>query len=100
MTRRTKCRLRGSLTRFGAPQAAVDFENDTTLLDAIAAAAHAVGLTTWDIHDAALDHGTVVPLWFLAEAGWDGRTVVLALNYPGSGLEPLFGQAVARAASR
>ena len=35
------------------------------------------GLEVWWWRDAELDHGTVVPLWHLADAGWRGPTVVI-----------------------
>jgi AmmeMemoRadiSam system protein A len=45
-----------------------------------------------------LDHGAMVPLWFLQEAGWRGPTVILGLNWPGAGGLRGLGQAIAAAA--
>ena len=45
-----------------------------------------------------LDHGALVPLWFLAEAGWKGPTVIASLNYPGEGGCTSFGEAIGAAA--
>jgi aromatic ring-opening dioxygenase LigB subunit len=39
-----------------------------------------------------------VPLWFLAEAGWHGPTVLLSLNYPGEGGLRELGESIATAA--
>ena len=39
-----------------------------------------------------------MPLWFLAEAGWAGPTVVLSLNYPEDGGLSKLGEAIAAAA--
>jgi AmmeMemoRadiSam system protein A len=91
-------KLEGSFAQFHAPGAQVSFPNDTQLADAIIAEARGRGLDTWMIDDQPLDHGALVPLWFLARAGWAGATVVLSLNYPeGGGLVEL-GEAIAAAA--
>lgn len=92
-------RLRGSFVDFGAADCGVDLPNDAELVAAIATQAQAVGVKTWDITGRALDHGALVPLWYLADAGWRGPTVVLSLNYPqAGGLEEL-GRAIAAAAA-
>ena len=44
--------------------------------EAITAEARARKLPTWEIHHHGLDHGALVPLWFLAEAGWRGPTYI------------------------
>jgi len=74
-------RIRGSLWRFGAPEAAVDLPADEPLAAAIAEEATLRGVDTWWLHDAELDHGAVVPLWHLADAGWRGPTILFGLNY-------------------
>jgi AmmeMemoRadiSam system protein A len=91
-------RLRGSLAQFNAPGAQVSLPNDLPLASAIATEATRRGLATWMIDSGALDHGALVPLWFLAEAGWSGPTVVLSLNYPGEGGLGELGEAIAAAA--
>ena len=93
-------RISGSLAQFGAPAAAVDLPVDKSLGTAIAEEAGSRGLNIWWLHDAELDHGAVVPLWHLADAGWRGPTVLIGLNYPGEpGLAEL-GEAIAGAARR
>jgi AmmeMemoRadiSam system protein A/AmmeMemoRadiSam system protein B len=92
--------LQGSFAQFGTPQAAVSLPLDQPLIRAITAEAHARDLETWPIHDYPLDHGALVPLWFLAEAGWTGPTVVVGLNYPGDGGLIAFGEAIAAAAQK
>ncbi len=91
-------RLQGSLAQFNAPGALVSLPNDTPLANAIATEATRRGLATWMIDSRALDHGALVPLWFLAEAGWSGPTVVLGLNYPDDGGLEELGEAIAAAA--
>jgi AmmeMemoRadiSam system protein A len=88
-------RLGGSLAQFNAPGAQVSLPNDRPLADAIAAEANGRGLATWMIDSGVLDHGALVPLWFLAKAGWTGPTIVLGLNYPDEGGLGELGEAIA-----
>ncbi|MDD5138969.1 MAG: AmmeMemoRadiSam system protein A [Verrucomicrobiales bacterium] len=92
-------RLEGAFTQFNAPHARVSLPNDQPLIEAIVAEAQAGGVETWLIHNRSLDHGALVPLWFLAGAGWSGPTVVLSLNnHDEYGLTKL-GEVIAAAAS-
>jgi MEMO1 family protein len=93
-------RLFGTLRHFGAPDEAVDFPTDASLSDQIAHHAGQRGLRTGAIPGTELDHGAVVPLWFVAEAGWSGQVVVLALSATGDSRVVKFGEAVAEAAGR
>jgi MEMO1 family protein len=92
-------RFHGSLVQFGADAAdtEIDLPADRKLRDAIEACCHAAGIPTWAIPGQPLDHGAVVPLCFLQEAGWDGPTVLLSLNYPGEGMLEELGAAIAEA---
>jgi aromatic ring-opening dioxygenase LigB subunit len=74
-------RLQGNLGRFGAPQAAVDLPNDPEALAALERAAEAHRVETWTIPSEPLDHGAVIPLWFVQEAGWDGPTSIASLPW-------------------
>ena len=91
-------RLQGYLAQFNAPGAQVSLPNDTELAHAIVTEAKIRDLATWMIDDRTLDHGALVPLWFLAEAGWAGPTIVLSLNYPEDGGLRELGEAIAAAA--
>jgi AmmeMemoRadiSam system protein A len=91
-------RLQGSLAQFGAAGAQVSLPNDTEMARAIVTEAKSRDLSTWMIQDQALDHGALVPLWFLAQAGWAGPTIVLSLNYPEDGGLGQLGEAIAAAA--
>jgi MEMO1 family protein len=73
-------RLRGSLTAFGFPHLAIDLPVDSLLVDTLAALSARRGVDTVSVTKCSLDHGATVPLWFAAEAGWNGPTVVVALN--------------------
>ena len=74
-----KKRLHGTLGTFGCPWITVDLIGDGAFATALAAAAAALSQVSWPIHEPQLDHGAVVPLWFLAEAGWRGPTTVVSL---------------------
>jgi MEMO1 family protein len=93
-------RLFGTLKAFGAHEEGVDFPNDASLARQIAHYAAQRGVRTGPIADLALDHGTVVPLWFIAETGWTGPIVVLALSLAEDSELVEFGEAVAEAAAR
>jgi aromatic ring-opening dioxygenase LigB subunit len=73
-------RLEGSFEQFGAPQAHLSFPNDVRLAETIAVEAQLRNVAVWAIHQPRLDHGALVPLWFLAGAGWQGPTVIISLD--------------------
>lgn len=91
--------MRGTFTEFSAPGIAVSLPLDQLLARSISSEAHARDLATWSIHRCPLDHGAMVPLWFLIEAGWNGPTVVLSLNYPEADGLIALGEAIAAAAA-
>jgi AmmeMemoRadiSam system protein A len=91
-------RLQGSFAQFNASRAHVSLPNATQFAHAIVTEAKTRDLATWMIHGRTLDHGALVPLWFLAEAGWTGPTIVLGLNYPEDGGLSELGEAIAAAA--
>ena len=91
--------LQGSFVEFGAPQVQVSLPNDSRLANALAIEAQSRAVAVWAIHNYRLDHGALVPLWFLAEAGWTGPTVILSLNYSDDGGLISLGEAIAAAAN-
>jgi MEMO1 family protein len=91
-------RVSGSLAQFGAPTAAVDLPADEALAGNIADEARLRGLELWRLRETELDHGAVVPLWHLADAGWSGPTVLLGLNYPGEPGMAELGEAISATA--
>lgn len=66
--------LAGSFSQFGAAQLRLNFETDQVLLTAIK---EAIDGTV--PNRAELDHGALIPLYFLQKAGWSGKIVVLAM---------------------
>lgn len=101
--------LEGSLARFGAPGVGVAYQNDLQLLAAIELEADKAGIRTirLDEHGAAaygvsadLDHGALVPLYFLAKNGVRLPLVHLTFGHLASQQLFAFGQAVQRALLR
>jgi AmmeMemoRadiSam system protein A len=93
-------RLHGSLGRFGSPEDQVDLPLDRGFADRLEAEAAQRGLRTWRITHEPLDHGALVPLCYLASAGWRGPTLVVGLNHPGEGGLDELGHAIAAAAQK
>jgi aromatic ring-opening dioxygenase LigB subunit len=92
-------RLRGSLTTFGFPQLAIDLPADALLADKVHMLCARRGLHTVSITECPLDHGATVPLWFAAEAGWKGPTVVVAVNPTYQNTLVSLGETIAEAAA-
>ncbi|MBQ4410234.1 MAG: AmmeMemoRadiSam system protein A [Firmicutes bacterium] len=91
---------KGSFRQFHAPLVRFSEQYDTELVGRICALADAAGFPAGTLgeRDAALDHGTMVPLWFIRNKYQGGKIVRIGL----SGL-PLtdhyrFGQMIAQAA--
>lgn len=92
----------GSLASFGEPWVGVTFAGDPPMASALAHHLNAHGIATWamDCKEHKVDHGAVVPLWFLAEAGWNGPTLVVGLGLPDDyGIQEL-GHALAACAAQ
>jgi AmmeMemoRadiSam system protein A len=89
----------GSLARFNAPELAVDLPNDSAMITELMTASDEHGANLWFIEDGDLDHGAVVPLWFLQEAGWNGPTTILSLKDAANGGLEKLGKAIAKAAT-
>jgi aromatic ring-opening dioxygenase LigB subunit len=89
-------RLWGDFRDFGAPQVSIDLPISPAVGDVEAAAA-ARGLATHPVRSQRLDHGAMVPLHFVIEAGWAGPTILLALPWEGG--DPAMGEAIAEAMS-
>lgn len=67
----------GDLSQFGAPDARISLPVDDAWLERFSQHFSEVVL----LGDESLDHGAMVPLHFLCEAGWRGSTVVLGLPW-------------------
>ncbi len=93
-------RIGGSFARFGFPGLRLELPGAPDAAREVRAAAERRGLRCWSAEGQDLDHGTLVPLSFLVEAGWRGATLVIALPYPGTGSEAEMGGAIREAAAR
>ena len=93
------CGAVGSMSAFGAPQVRIEVQYDTSLRDEIVHRAESAGLKagTLSQRDPTLDHGVLIPLYFLRKAGVTCPIVRMGL----SGFPPLahyrLGQCVAEA---
>jgi AmmeMemoRadiSam system protein A/AmmeMemoRadiSam system protein B len=92
--------MQGAFDQFNVPDETVSLPLDSQLAQTIADESHRRQLATWTIHRCPLDHGALVPLWFLAEAGWAGPAVVLSLNDPEANGLVALGEAIAAAAAK
>ena len=90
----------GSLARFGASHASVRLPGVAALTATLRETAAARGIETANLPASQLDHGSVVPLWHLAQAGWDGPTVVIALAMEDNSRVAELGECVAAVATQ
>ncbi len=95
----SETRIEGSFAQFNAPEVRVSLPNDRPLAKAISDEAESRNVNTWLIRHHPLDHGALVPLWFLAQAAWAGPTVLISLNYQDEGGLTRLGEAIAAAAN-
>ncbi|MBM4269142.1 MAG: AmmeMemoRadiSam system protein A [Deltaproteobacteria bacterium] len=91
-------RIEGSFARFGFPDVSVELPGGALQAAAVADCAARIGLECWAAPGADLDHGSLVPLTFLARAGWSGPTLIVSLPHPGADGEARMGEAIAEAA--
>lgn len=90
--------LSGDFAEFLAPNVKLSFKNDPDLLEAIKDAAPQEGVEFLKLgRDYPLDHGALVPLYYLREAGWDGPTVVIGFTMQPIDKHLAFGRAIRRA---
>lgn len=99
--------VEGNLRNFGAPQVSLRRDNDLALARSIIARAKAMGLPAVGIDESlareyrarSLDHGTIVPLWFLHLAGVKCPLVPVAMGMLPPPSLYAFGRAIREAAS-
>jgi MEMO1 family protein len=89
--------LRGSFSRFGAPEVKTDAPLDRELFNIIASTSKNHGYDLIPLENHYLDHGTTVPLYFLQQNGWVGRIVALGYSYLSNKDHLNFGAAIKRA---
>ena len=98
-TARATAELRGDFRDFYAPQVSLTFKNDLEMIDAIKRAATREGVELRELSgDHPLDHGAMVPLYYLREAGWSGPVVVIGFTMLENEKHLAFGRAIREAA--
>lgn len=97
-TARSTNHLTGDFRDFRAPAIRLTFPNDLGLVDAIKQSASIEGVEL-RLHDRdyPLDHGALVPLYYLHKAGWRGQTVVIGFTLQSNESHLAFGRAIANA---
>jgi len=91
-------RLRGDMAAFGAPEVAVEYENDQGLARALLRECEAAGVPAVGVEVDELDHGISVPLYYFQQAGVDCQVVPVGMGFLGRQELYRFGACVRRAA--
>lgn len=71
--------LTGTFANFGAPEVQLEFENDIEFIDELNEKIKDDFIKLNDISSKHLDHGSLVPLYYISKAGYKGKIVVI--NY-------------------
>lgn len=99
-TARSTKELRGDFHDFNAPDVELTFPNDLELIKAIAATAREEGVELKELaRDYPLDHGALVPLYYIREAGWVGPAAVFGFTEQSNDAHLAFGRAIANGAA-
>ncbi|MEN3331541.1 MAG: hypothetical protein V7641_906 [Blastocatellia bacterium] len=99
-TARASRELHGDFGDFLAPQVQLAFANDLELLNAVERCASAAGVMFARLaRDYPLDHGALVPLYYLHEAGWRGPVAVFGFTMQDNHRHVAFGRVIAQAAA-
>ena len=95
-------RAKGDLGRFGAPQVSIEKEYDTELVEMISDLAFEADIRAGSLgeKDAQLDHGALVPLYFIEQQFRDYRLIRVSISGQTLISHYRFGQLIARAAKR
>jgi len=92
--------LYGDFANFRAPKTVIEARLDEELLKAIYEEAQLGHYEVLGLGDCDLDHGTLVPLYFLQHNGWHGRVVALGYSFISNEDHLRFGACIAHAAIR
>jgi MEMO1 family protein len=99
-TARASRELQGDLRDFDAPRVRLAFANDLELLDEVERSAGTAGVNFVRLaRDHPLDHGALVPLYYLHEAGWRGPVAVFGFTAQNNQRHLAFGRVIERAAA-
>ncbi|MFY9572755.1 MAG: AmmeMemoRadiSam system protein B [Blastocatellia bacterium] len=99
-TARSTETVSGDFREFLVPAVRLSFDNDLELLRAIKLDAAAQGVAFIELQgEHPLDHGALVPLYYLYEAGWRGRVAVIGFTFQSNDAHLAFGRSIANAAA-
>lgn len=99
-TARSTAQVEGDFREFNAPAVKLTFPNDLDMVDAIKQAATIEGVELrLHARDYRLDHGAMVPLYYLHQAGWRGPIVVIGFTLQSNDKHLALGRAIANAAA-
>lgn len=87
--------LAGDFGRFGCPEVAVSAAGSPRAALEVERQATKAGLRLFSLPEGALDHGAMVPLWFLRRAGLACPVLLMSLPYPGDQGHERMGRALA-----
>jgi MEMO1 family protein len=98
-TARSTTHLAGDFREFQAPNVRLTFPNDLEMIATLkrTAAREGVEFRMLD-RDYPLDHGALVPLYYLQQAGWNGPVIALGVTNRSNETHLAFGRAIGRAA--
>lgn len=82
-------RVGGDLSAFRAPQASVSLPASVEGRERLHELAPRHGVRLVRLRPQPLDHGAIVPMWFVQQAGWRGPTIVIALPWEEGGAHHL-----------
>jgi len=92
-------KLEGNLAHFAAPEVSMSFENDLALAKKIDEQANRAGIQTLLYHNGEreyiLDHGIIVPLYFLQKEISHFKLISIAYSYQNKALHFAFGETIA-----
>lgn len=91
--------ISGDFLRFGHRELRLNLPGSPSAAHAIASLARQEGIEVGPLDGYDLDHGSMVPLWFVTRAGYIGPTLIVALPYPGAANEGRFGRILAETAA-
>jgi len=77
--------IHGDFSAFGYPGIRMTLPGDPNAVNALTEVGAQHGIAISALKDFSLDHGATVPLYFLAQAGWNGKTLVMSFPIRGSG---------------
>ena len=97
----TETPLRGDFDAFGAPQVGITLPGAPAAAQILLDSAREERLPTREIASVGLDHGALVPLYFLQQVGWQGPTLLISVPSTNADEQAVFmGRAIARASER